>query len=124
LTIRRDKVVKIWDIEAGKEQLSLDSIHGDAIQAISWNWNGSLFATVCKDKKIRVIDPRANTATQVGDGHQGIKPSRVAWLGQLNKVATTGFSKMRERQFAVWDAGILTLYTFVDVINWSVGYLL
>jgi coronin-1B/1C/6 len=72
-----DKSVKIWDIEAGiiphnlpfiskgKEQLSLDSLHTDVVNSLSWNYNGSLLATVSKDKKIRVIDPRANSVIQV-----------------------------------------------------------
>jgi WD40 repeat protein len=60
-----DKTVKIWDIETGKELFSVDNHHGDGITSISWNYNGSLLATVAKDKKIRVIDPRKNTVVSV-----------------------------------------------------------
>ncbi|CAF4826625.1 unnamed protein product, partial [Rotaria magnacalcarata] len=31
----------------------------NAIQSITWNRNGSLFATTCKDKCIRVIEARS-----------------------------------------------------------------
>ena len=60
-----DKVVKIWDIEAGKDAISIEGKHDDAITSISWNWNGNLIATASKDKKIRVIDVRANEVVQV-----------------------------------------------------------
>ena len=35
--------------------------HTDLPMSISWNWDGSLFATTCKDKSLRVIDPRTGT---------------------------------------------------------------
>jgi len=41
---------------------------------------------------------------QQGEGHQGSKASKVAFLGRLNRLFTTGFSKHSERQYAVWDA--------------------
>jgi coronin-1B/1C/6 len=60
-----DKTLRIWDIEAGKEKFTLDGQHGDGIHSIDWNWDGSLIATVAKDKKVRIIDPRANQVVQV-----------------------------------------------------------
>jgi len=41
---------------------------------------------------------------QEGEGHQGSKASKVAFLGRLNRLFTTGFSRHSERQYAVWDA--------------------
>ena len=43
------------------------SCHKDTIFSMSWNRDGSLFATTCKDKKIRVIDPRQNVVVAVSD---------------------------------------------------------
>jgi len=31
----------------------------------SWSYNGSLFVVSCKDKKIRIIEPRGGTVVQV-----------------------------------------------------------
>lgn len=42
------------------------SKHGDQIQNISWKGDGSLLVTTSKDRKIRIIDPRANSVAQVG----------------------------------------------------------
>jgi len=39
--------------------------------------NGSLLATTCKDKKLRIIDPRNGDVLRMGDSHQGTKASKV-----------------------------------------------
>ena len=41
------------------------SDHGDQIQSICWHGNGNTLVTSCKDKKLRVMDPRSCTVTQV-----------------------------------------------------------
>lgn len=38
--------------------ITLDEMHPDVIYNVTWNRNGSLICTACKDKAIRVIDPR------------------------------------------------------------------
>ena len=40
---------------------------------------------------------------QEGKGHDGNKPSRVVFCGKTNKLFTSGFSRMSERQYALWD---------------------
>lgn len=71
---------------------------------MAWNYNGSLIATTCRDKRLRIFDVRSNKIVQEGNGHQGIKGSRVVWLGDCDRLATTGFSKMSDRQLNLWDA--------------------
>lgn len=39
--------------------------------------NGSLFATTCKDKKLRIIDPRSGKVVRQGNSHEGTKASKV-----------------------------------------------
>lgn len=52
------------------------------------------YSRTCKDKKLRLFDPRAGpNAVVVADSHSGIKGSRVEWLGSLDRIVTTGFSK-------------------------------
>ncbi|KAG5461676.1 MAG: coronin 6, isoform CRA_a, partial [Olpidium bornovanus] len=43
-----------------------------------------------------------------GNSHQGVKGSRVVWLGDADRVATTGFSKTSDRQVFLWDTTNLT----------------
>ena len=48
-------------------------------QSILLNFRtGSLLATTCKDKKLRIIDPRSGEVLRVGDSHQGTKASKVS----------------------------------------------
>ena len=52
-----DPQIVIWNLETGEPLQEIDC-HPDLIFSISWNSNGSLIATTCKDKKIRTIDVR------------------------------------------------------------------
>ena len=96
-----DYTVKIWDLESGKPRLTLT--HGDIIQSLSWSTNGALLVTTCRDKKLRVWDARAERPAIETPGHSGAKNSRVVWMGEHDRVATTGFSKMSDRQLGLWD---------------------
>ncbi len=60
-----DHQVVLWNVERA-EPIQVFRCHPDAIQSITWNRNGSLFATTCKDKHIRVIDPRTGRIIAVG----------------------------------------------------------
>lgn len=98
-----DYTIKLWDIGTGKAALTLK--HGDIVQSLSWSANGSLMATTSRDKKLRIWDTRQERPAHEGPGHTGAKNSRVVWMGEHNRVATTGFSKMSDRQLALWDVG-------------------
>jgi len=103
MTTSTDFSVKIWDIEKGTAPLSVDAQHADIIQSADWNENGTIIATTCKDKKIRVLDPRENKISQEVDGHQGVKGSRLVFIGN-EKLFTVGFTKNSEREYAYWDS--------------------
>ena len=96
-----DFTVKIWDIEAGASKLSLNI--GDVVQSLSWSANGSLMVTTSRDKKLRIWDVRQERPVHEAAGHSGAKNSRSVWLGEHDRIATTGFSKMSDRQLALWD---------------------
>ena len=96
-----DYTIKLWDIEAGSPRLTLK--HTDIVQSLSWSANGSLMVTTSRDKKLRIWDVRQEKPAHVVPGHQGAKNSRVTWMGEHDRVATTGFSKMSDRQLGLWD---------------------
>ncbi|CAG8656654.1 4609_t:CDS:10 [Funneliformis caledonium] len=98
-----DLTIKLWDIEKGVEKQELKGFL-DFVQSMSWNWNGSLMVTTCRDKKLRIFDVRSSKVVQEAASHQGIKGSRVVWLGDTERLATTGFSKMSDRQVYLWDS--------------------
>ncbi|KAH0527987.1 hypothetical protein TsFJ059_002903 [Trichoderma semiorbis] len=98
-----DFTIKLWDIGTGQNHLTLP--HGDIVQSLSWNASGDLLVTTSRDKKIRVWDVRQEKPVHEYAGHTGAKNSRAVWLGEHNRFATTGFSKMSERQIALWEPG-------------------
>ncbi|KAF9365841.1 Coronin-like protein crn1 [Mortierella sp. NVP85] len=102
LSASTDLTMKLWDIEKGTERQTITG-HLEIIQGVCWNYNGTLVATTCRDKKLRIFDVRSNKIVAHADSHPGVKGSRVVWMGDSNRIATTGFSKMSDRQLNIWD---------------------
>uniref|UniRef100_A0ABI8A5W8 Coronin n=1 Tax=Felis catus TaxID=9685 RepID=A0ABI8A5W8_FELCA len=101
-----DNVVLIWNVGTAEELYRLDGLHPDLIYNVSWNRNGSLFCSACKDKSVRIIDPRRGTLVAERErAHEGARPMRAIFLAD-GKVFTTGFSRMSERQLALWDPNL------------------
>ncbi|KAJ3008919.1 Coronin-2B [Thoreauomyces humboldtii] len=146
-TASADFTVKLWDICAGKERVELTG-HTEIIQSLAWNYDGTLLATTCKDKKLRVFDVRANKVVQVRteafdfflsfpsfsiayccvpketNGHQGIKGARVAWMGNADRFVTTGFSRTSDRQVNVYDSKNLETPLKSETIDTASGMLM
>ncbi|GAA95888.1 uncharacterized protein L969DRAFT_88730 [Mixia osmundae IAM 14324] len=100
--------IKLWDVTHESAQAEL-AAHPDMVQSMSYNCTGSLLATTCKDKKLRIFDVRSGPAPiKIADSHTGVKASRVCWLGNLDRIVTTGFSKLSDRQVFLWDSDTLT----------------
>ncbi|KAK6952922.1 hypothetical protein Daesc_005219 [Daldinia eschscholtzii] len=98
-----DFSIKIWDVGTGSAVHALK--HPDIVQSLSWNANGTMLVTTSRDKKLRVWDVRQERPAHEGPGHEGAKNSRTVWLGEHNRFATTGFSRMSDRQLALWEPG-------------------
>lgn len=60
-----DNQIIIWNVGTGQAMITLEDMHPDLIYSAAWNRNGSLICTSCKDKAIRVIDPRKETVIAV-----------------------------------------------------------
>nr|XP_055188958.1 coronin-6 isoform X4 [Nyctereutes procyonoides] len=98
-----DNVIIIWNVGTGEVLLSLDDLHPDVIHSVCWNSNGSLLATTCKDKTLRIIDPRkGQVVAERARPHEGARPLRAVFTAD-GKLLSTGFSRMSERQLALWD---------------------
>lgn len=98
-----DFTIKIWDVGTGQASLALK--HSDIVQSLSWNASGNMLVTTSRDKKIRVWDVRQEKPVHEAAGHSGAKNSRAVWMGEHNRFATTGFSRMSERQIGLWEPG-------------------
>ena len=101
-TSASDFTVKLWDIEKGDEMFSVSG-HTDIVQSCSWNKDGSLIASACRDKKLRIFDPRKQESVGEVVCHQGVKGLRCCWMTDKDKIVTTGFTKTIEREFSIWD---------------------
>lgn len=97
-----DNMIFLWKVDSS-EVLTEINCHGDLPLSISWNWDGSRFATTCKDKSLRVIDPRTgNVVAEKKKAHEGNKTSKCIFL-KSGKIFTLGFSKRCDRQYGLWD---------------------
>lgn len=128
----------MWDVERGQPIKVIDC-HNDVIFSMSLNRDGSLLATTCKDKKLRVIEPRTgiiksvmyflfflspffgNAIFQEDICHVGSKASKVVFLGFSGRLLTTGFSRHSDRQYAIWDENDLSKALMTDIIDSSSG---
>ncbi|XP_075881803.1 coronin-1C-A-like [Nelusetta ayraudi] len=98
-----DNQIVIWNVGTGEAMITLEDQHPDMIYNVCWNRNGSLICTSCKDKTIRVIDPRQEKIiAEKEKPHEGARPMRVIFMSDGN-LLTTGFSRMSERQLALWN---------------------
>lgn len=69
-----DNQIVIWNVGTGEALINLEDMHPDVIFSVSWSRNGSLLCTACKDKKVRVIDPRKKKIVAVrGDIAEGFE---------------------------------------------------
>lgn len=65
LSAGADCKIIIWNVGTG-DMLSAISLP-DVLFHVSWSWNGSRIVTTCKDKKIRVFDPKTGDLEAVSD---------------------------------------------------------
>uniref|UniRef100_A0A8D3D6X5 Coronin n=2 Tax=Scophthalmus maximus TaxID=52904 RepID=A0A8D3D6X5_SCOMX len=98
-----DNVVILWNVARGEAVVRMDSVHTDHIYSACWNRDGSRILTSCKDKTMRVLDPRKGTVLYEKEKpHEGSRPVRAVFVSD-GKILSTGFSRMSERQVALWD---------------------
>eukprot|EP01098_Paradermamoeba_levis_P006739 TRINITY_DN2803_c0_g1_i3.p1 TRINITY_DN2803_c0_g1~~TRINITY_DN2803_c0_g1_i3.p1 ORF type:complete len:394 (-),score=130.71 TRINITY_DN2803_c0_g1_i3:125-1306(-) len=98
-----DNDLKLWDLEQGKEVLSCPKVHKQLLTSTSWNLDGSLLATACKDKNLRVFDPRGNSVIAEVADHQGNKSGKLTWVPEKDLLLTVGFAKNNDKEIALYD---------------------
>uniref|UniRef100_A0A2C9JQ77 Coronin n=1 Tax=Biomphalaria glabrata TaxID=6526 RepID=A0A2C9JQ77_BIOGL len=101
MSVGFDFKIMVWNVEQAEPINSL-ICHTDTIYSACWGRDGSLIASTCKDKKIRVMDPRQAKVVIEMDGHQSTKTSKIVFVSD-NQVFTTGFSRNSDRQYGLWD---------------------
>ncbi|XP_074778658.1 coronin-6 isoform X2 [Athene noctua] len=98
-----DNLVILWNVGTGEMLLVLEDMHTDLIYNVGWNRNGSLLVTTCKDKKVRIIDPRKQqVVAERFAPHEGLRPVRAIFTRE-GHIFTTGFTRMSQRELGLWD---------------------
>jgi len=123
-TSSMDMAVRLWDINSCETVIEIPDKHTDAVLNLSWNWKGDLFATSCRDTKMRIFDPRAG-ADPTGEvvAHDGPRGFKVSWCGRREFIATCGFSKNSERTVALWDPRKLDKHLATKMLDTQSGAL-
>uniref|UniRef100_A0A8C1TEV1 Coronin n=1 Tax=Cyprinus carpio TaxID=7962 RepID=A0A8C1TEV1_CYPCA len=99
-----DLTVRLWSLGTGEEVKRLSG-HQDQIFGIAWSPDGKLLATVCKDGKVRLYDPRKSTLPiQEGPGPEGHRGARVVWVCDGKYLLVSGFDSRSERQLYLFSA--------------------
>ena len=62
-----DNKIFIWNVGTGEVITEVD--FPDIPLSAAWNWDGSRFVTACKDRKIRIVDPRTGKIVRVSIRH-------------------------------------------------------
>uniref|UniRef100_W5LHR0 Coronin n=1 Tax=Astyanax mexicanus TaxID=7994 RepID=W5LHR0_ASTMX len=98
-----DMTVRLWNLDTGDEVKKLSG-HQDQIFGMAWSPDGKLLATVCKDGKVRLYDPRSSTEPiQEGPGPEGHRGGRVIWVCDGQYLLVSGFDRS-ERQLYLYSS--------------------
>uniref|UniRef100_A0A8C1WFY9 Coronin n=2 Tax=Cyprinus carpio TaxID=7962 RepID=A0A8C1WFY9_CYPCA len=121
-----DYQVLVWKLDVPEQVIKNPvrsiSVHSDVVLSMSFNTDGSRLATSCKDKKIRVIDPRSGVLLQESNCKTH-KASKVLFLGNLKMLLSTGNSHWNHRQIALWDQEDLSQSSYSENLDGSSGVL-
>jgi coronin-1B/1C/6 len=102
LSASGDYTVKLWDVENSQAVQSFEGAE-NILHDIVWDYTGDQFACTCKDKHVRLVDPRANEAVASVLAHDGTKSTKVVYANDSGKVFTFGASRQSSREIKVWD---------------------
>uniref|UniRef100_A0A7N8YHF1 Coronin n=1 Tax=Mastacembelus armatus TaxID=205130 RepID=A0A7N8YHF1_9TELE len=89
---------------------------------LCFNCDGSRLAVTCKDRRIRVLDPRTGKILQVSCS-KSHRASKVLYLGGLKMLLSTGCSPWNHRQVVLWDLDDLSEPLLEEDLDGSAGVL-
>lgn len=93
LTASYDMTMKLWNLKNMEEKHVLFG-HTDQIFDFAWSPCGKYGATVCKDGKLRIYNPRqSETPIEEGNGPLGTRGARIVWALEGHYIVCTGFDK-------------------------------
>ncbi|NXW41310.1 CORO7 protein, partial [Nyctiprogne leucopyga] len=102
-----DMTVRIWELSTGQEALCLQG-HTDQIFSLAWSPDGKKLATVSKDGRLRLYEPRRSPQPQQeGPGPEGGRGARLVWVCGGDYLLVSGFDSRSERRILLYRAQAL-----------------
>ncbi|KAK6173712.1 hypothetical protein SNE40_017118 [Patella caerulea] len=103
VTSAYDMRVKFWDLSDRTEIMEITE-HPDQVFCCAWSPDGKQLATVCKDGKTRIFEPRNSlNSIQVGLGPVGSRGARCGWALDGKYFYTSGFNRAGSREISLFD---------------------
>lgn len=121
-----DYQIMIWNLDCPetviKNPLRTISNHPDVVLSMSFNTDGTLLATSCKDRKVRLMEARSGNLLQEGSCKTH-KASKALILGNRKMLVTSGTSRWNDREIALWDLDDLSVPLLQENLSGSSGVL-
>ncbi|XP_056442226.1 coronin-2A isoform X1 [Gadus chalcogrammus] len=121
-----DYQVMIWNLDCPeqviKNPLRTISHHPDVVLSLAFSTDGSLMATTCKDRKVRLIEPQTGSLLQESKTKVH-RAAKVLILGNLKMILTTGTSIWNVRQIALWKQDDLSVPLLQEDLDGGSGIL-
>jgi coronin-7 len=109
-TSSMDQTVRLFDISAGAEvhKVEIENSGSEASYPnnLSFNYDGSLIAAACRDRVIRILDPRTSTtvlSTSTSSPLGRNLSSTWCYNAQSNAILSTSASSSGMRMIHMWD---------------------
>ncbi|XP_071846975.1 coronin-7-like isoform X2 [Apostichopus japonicus] len=108
LSASQDLTVKIWNISTGEDKITLEG-HTDQIFSAAWSPDGKFVATLCKDGKIRLYEPRSsNSPVQEHNFVSGNKGARILFVLNGTHLIVSGQKNQSTRLVTLLKASDLS----------------
>ena len=113
-SVSADYVLRVWDASGTAADDALTILaqmepHPDQVFSLAWSPCGAFIATVCKDGRVRIFEPRkSRSAVRQGSGPAGVKGARVCWALDGQFLLVSGFDKSSQRLLYVFRAADLS----------------
>nr|XP_061810824.1 coronin-2A-like [Nerophis lumbriciformis] len=90
--------------------------------SVSFNQEGNRLAVTCKDRRVRVLDPRTGRILQVSC-NKFHRANKVVYIGGLKMLLSTGYSPWNHRQIVLWDPDDLSEPLYEEDLDGAAGVL-
>mmetsp|Transcript_818 Transcript_818/g.1377 ORF Transcript_818/g.1377 Transcript_818/m.1377 type:complete len:923 (-) Transcript_818:153-2921(-) len=126
-TASLDSTVRLWDINSGADvcRVDMDLPEGGTIGNLDFNYSGYQILAACKDKVIRVVDPRHAGVVQSTPTSQLGRNLRAIWCNSPtdSAIVATFIGSSGRRQIQTWDSRNLAQPTSTQSIDSASGTL-